>query len=148
MIVFLKRFPILTAVFIVIFLLADRITTKASTEIFVKRTAFRGSCNIHARDHIAKLRSTTESTYMTVEYICCNRSLNWLGIVDTTTIEVIDIGIINLPPHITVNLLQSCTCTFLKMTATDVTFGIIILGGSIRIIGTGEMEILVFTTRH
>ena len=73
---------------------------------------------------------------MAIDDFCCDSSCDRLGIIDTTTKESINIGIVNLPLNITVNLLLTSACSFYKVTATDVAFCIICFYGGIRVIGS------------
>ena len=71
------------------------------------------------------------------------------GCVDTTAIECIDVGIVNLPMHITVDLLLAGASSFYEMSATDIAFGIISLTYcSILVIGSRKVEAIEFTARH
>ena len=86
---------------------------------------------------------------MAVEDINCHIARDRFGCVDTTAIERIDVSIVDLPVHITVNLFLAGTCCFLEMSATDIALGIIILTyNGILIISTREIEAIEFTARH
>ena len=78
-------------------------------------------------------------------HMACNRS----GSIDTAAKEGIDVGIVDLPVHITVNLLLAGSCRLLEVTATDIALCIIIPSYiGILVVGSGEIELVERTTRH
>ena len=147
-IVTLKCIPVLCSIFIVVFLLTDRITAVACSEVFVKGTASSIRSHMLVGLHITELRSATEDAYVTVNDICSNGSQYRFVLVNTTTEEVVDVGIVNLPLHITSNLFLTSSRQLFKVSTTDVTLSIVVNDCGISIICTGKIETAVFTTSH
>ena len=100
-----------------VFLSAIGVPSKACTKEVVKCTSIccGGDCFIGS--HVAELRTTAECAYMAIKYVCSDISLNGFGIVNSASIEIRNIGIVDLPAYIAVilaiivtNLLLSGSC--------------------------------------
>ena len=118
------------------------------TKILVKDTARGIGGDILASRHISEFRTATESTHMTVENIGGNGTLDGACIIDAAAKKVIDVGIVDLPSYVTINWFLTSTSRFYKMPTTYVALGIVSLFCSIRIVGSCEVETLVFTTSY
>ena len=85
---------------------------------------------------------------MTVEDIGLDGTLDGTCIIDATAIECIDICIVDLPMYVAVDRLLAGSCRFHKMSAADVTFGIVGHFCGIGVICTSQIESLEFTAGH
>ena len=73
---------------------------------------------------------------MTVEDIHCDVTRNRLCGIDAATIEIGDVGIVNLPMYVAGNHLLCGTGNFIKAATTNVTLCIVLLNSSIWSINT------------
>ena len=92
---------------------------------------------------------------MTVEDINGDITLNRSGCINTTAIESIHVSIVDLPMHITLvcaarftYLLLTCSGSLFKITATDVTLGVVIRYCCILVVSTGKVELIICSTGH
>ena len=85
---------------------------------------------------------------MTIVDIHYDITSNRLSRIDTATIEIGDISIINLPMYVAVNHLLGSSCYLIKASTTDVALSVILLNSCIRSIDTRQIETVKVTTCH
>ena len=141
--------------FIIIFLSGVRRTAVSATEILAEHATLSIGGNLLARLHVAKLRTSAIKSHMTVEDINGDITLNRSGCINTTAIESIHVSIVDLPMHITLvcaarftYLLLTCSGSLFKITATDVTLGVVIRYCCILVVSTGKVELIICSTGH
>ena len=105
----MKRCPIITCG-IVVFILGKGGATESCTEIGAEDTALSISGDFLARLHIAELGAAAEERHVAVVNICSDVAGDRLGVVDAATEEVVDVGIVYLPPHVAVDFFQCRSC--------------------------------------
>ena len=144
----MKGTPVLISVFIVIFLFGNRGAAVSSAEIGTEDATLGIGGDGLIGLHIAELGAAAEERYVAVVNFCSDVALDGFGVVDTATEEVVDIGVIYLPPHVAVDLFERRSCCLVDIAAADVAFSIVVSYCGIGIIGSGEVEAWVFAPRH
>ena len=122
-------------------------TAIAGTKVVVEGTSCGSGGNSLSRLHITKLRSTAIGTHMAIDDINRDITRYRLTGIHATTIEVFNISIVYLPPHVTINLLLCSTSCFLKSSTADITLSIVCFYFCIRPIGSRKIETIKVTAR-
>ena len=71
-----------------------------------------------------------------------------LGVVDAATEEVVDVGVVYLPPHVAVDLFERRSRRLVDVAAADVAFGVVCTHLSIGLVGPCEVEARELAPRH
>ena len=96
--------------------------------------------------HITKLRATAEECYITVVDVDSDITFNGVSIVSTTSEEIIDVGIIDLPTNVATDRLLRGSCCFMEVSTADIAFGIVGSFSSILIVGSREVKTREFSS--
>ena len=129
------------------------ITTISCSEVSAEGTV--GGCGSDGTTicHVTELRTAAEQIDMTVADDGVDVAMHRLGKVDATSVETLDVGIVNNPCDITfvvrsADAFHTGTCHFSETSTVDIAFGIVIINGCLRLIKTSQVELGEITSCH
>ena len=131
------------------------VTTVASTVEVVEDTIRGRRLHGLAGAHVAELRATAELLDVTARDDGGDVALHGVSGVEATAVELVDVGILDLPDNVAIGMVRGVADTLLTGTgqnaeaaAVDVALGIVVVVADVAAVEAGKVELVVVATRH